>query len=195
MRPGIVHRLDKDTSGVMVAAKDDQSHRGLSELFANKDLEREYVAIISPPVTMAQGSFTTLYGRHPVHRKKFSSRVKKGKHAKTNFTVEERFGKMAAQVRCVLETGRTHQIRVHMEHIRFALLGDPIYGHRLQIPKGSSEAFREALRNFKRQALHAAKLGLEHPTTGEWIEHGSPLPEDMRVMLQQMVEDREAHRQ
>ncbi len=191
-RAGIVHRLDKETSGVLVVARTLEAHTHLVRQLQERSMAREYQAICKGVMT-AGGTVDAPIGRHRVDRKKMAV-TEAGKPAVTHYRVIEKF-RAHTHIRCQLETGRTHQIRVHMEHIRFALLGDPIYGHRLQIPKGSSEAFREALRNFKRQALHAAKLGLEHPTTGEWIEHGSPLPEDMRVMLQQMVEDREAHRQ
>lgn len=190
-RAGIVHRLDKDTSGILVVAKTLEAHTHLVRQLQDRAMAREYQAI-SKGVMTAGGTVDEPIGRHKVDRKKMAVSLN-GKPAVTHYRVIEKF-RAHTHIRCQLETGRTHQIRVHMEHVRFALLGDPVYGHRLQIPKESSEPFREALRNFKRQALHAAKLGLEHPTTGEWMEYEAPLPEDMQAMLAHLVADREAHR-
>ncbi len=189
-RAGIVHRLDKDTSGVLVVAKTLESHTHLVRQLQQRLMAREYQAI-SKGVMTAGGTVDAPIGRHRVDRKKMAVN-ERGKAAVTHYRVVEKF-RAHTHIRCQLETGRTHQIRVHMEHIRFALLGDPLYGHRLQIPKGSSEGFIEALRNFKRQALHAARLGLEHPSSGEWIEFESPLPQDMVDMLEQLRQDREEH--
>lgn len=189
-RAGIVHRLDKDTSGVLVVAKTLEAHTHLVRQLQDRAMAREYRAI-SKGVMTAGGTVDEPIGRHKVDRKKMAVALN-GKPAVTHYRVIEKF-RAHTHIRCQLETGRTHQIRVHLEHVRFALLGDPVYGHRLQIPKGSSEELIEALRSFKRQALHAAKLGLEHPTTGEWIEQVSPLPEDMVSMLDQLRKDREVH--
>jgi 23S rRNA pseudouridine1911/1915/1917 synthase len=189
-RAGIVHRLDKDTSGVLVVAKTLEAHTHLVRQLQQRAMEREYQAI-SKGVMTAGGTVDEPIGRHKSDRKKMAVHYN-GKPAVTHYRVIEKF-RAHTHIRCQLETGRTHQIRVHMEHIRFALLGDPVYGHRLQIPKGSSEQFIEALRNFKRQALHAARLGLEHPTTGEWIQFEAPLPQDMVAMLDQLRQDREDH--
>ena len=190
-RAGIVHRLDKDTSGVLVVAKTLGAHTHLVRQLQDRAMAREYQAI-SKGLMTAGGTVDEPIGRHKADRKKMAVTLN-GKPAVTHYRVIEKF-RAHTHIRCQLETGRTHQIRVHMEHVRFALLGDPVYGHRLQIPKGSSEEFIEALRNFKRQALHAAKLGLEHPLTGEWIEFESPLPQDMVYMLAQLRQDREEHR-
>lgn len=190
-RAGIVHRLDKDTSGVLVVAKTLEAHTHLVRQLQDRAMAREYHAI-SKGVMTAGGTVDEPIGRHKADRKKMAVNFN-GKPAVTHYRVIEKF-RAHTYIRCQLETGRTHQIRVHLEHVRFALLGDPVYGHRLQIPKESSETLIETLRNFKRQALHAIRLGLEHPTTGEWIEQEAPLPEDMVEMLEQLRIDREIHR-
>jgi len=176
LRPGIVHRLDKDTSGVMVATKDDQTHQGLAELFATKDLLREYTAVVSPPPRFDEGKFDTLYGRHPVKRMKFSSKVEKGKRAVTHYKVATRFRKVAAEVRCRLETGRTHQIRVH-----FADAGSPVVGD--QVYARNKGVLAEQAAALGRQALHAARLEFVHPVTREELAFSTPPPEDMQTLL------------
>ncbi len=182
LRPGIVHRLDKDTTGVMVATKSDRAHASLSAAFAAKSrgeaggLERTYLAITSPAPPVGTGTLRTQYGRHPVHRKKFSSKVA-GKPAVTHYTVVEKLAD-AALVRFRLETGRTHQIRVHASDHGWALVGDQVYGH-----KPRSELLAEVATQLGRQALHAATLSFEHPVTGERLSLESPLPEDMQAAL------------
>jgi 23S rRNA pseudouridine1911/1915/1917 synthase len=178
LRPGIVHRLDKDTSGVLVATKDDTTHARLAELFKNKDVERLYRAICAPPPPQALGTIRTLYGRHPTDRKRFSSKVDKGKRAVTHFRVVERFGDLAALVECRLETGRTHQIRVHLSEHGFPVLGDRVYG---RLPRDAG--LRERASLLGRQALHAATLAFAHPMTGARLEFSSPLPADMTQAL------------
>jgi 23S rRNA pseudouridine1911/1915/1917 synthase len=178
LRPGIVHRLDKDTSGVLVASKSDAAHQVLAGWFKDKRPEREYVAIVAPPPRSASGTFATAYGRHPVHRKKFSSRVARGKPAVTHYTVEERFAGLAARVRCRLETGRTHQIRVHFADAGSPVLGDPLYGRRPGDPR-----LAELAAALGRQALHAERLAFPHPITGAWLEFRSALPADMQSLL------------
>ena len=183
MRPGIVHRLDKDTSGVMVVTKTDRAHASLTEAFAAKSrgekagpgrgIERNYLAITSPAPPQKRGVMRTLYGRHGTHRKRFSSKVTTGKHAVTHWeTAEPLHG--AALVRFVLETGRTHQIRVHASDHGWAIVGDPVYGH-----KPRDERLAEVARLLDRQALHAAVLAFDHPVTGERHQFESPLPPDM----------------
>ncbi len=189
-RAGIVHRLDKDTSGVLVVARTLQSHTHLVRQLQERAMSREYQAICKGVMT-AGGTVDAPIGRHRVDRKKMAV-TEGGKPAVTHYRVVEKF-RAHTHIRLSLETGRTHQIRVHMEQIRFALLGDPVYGHRLQIPASSSERMAETLRGFRRQALHAARLGLEHPLTGEQIEHQSPLPDDMVGLIEVLREDREAH--
>jgi 23S rRNA pseudouridine1911/1915/1917 synthase len=185
LRPGIVHRLDKDTSGVMVATKTDVAHVALAEVFHAHRLEREYIALVAPPPAPGtqQGTFSTLHGRHPVHRKKFTSRVERGKPAITHWRVERHFGPgreaaaVAAQVRCRLETGRTHQIRVHLSEHGMPVIGDPLYGHRYRDPELAALAHE-----LGRQALHAAVLGFAHPVTGAPLRFESPMPADMQSL-------------
>ncbi|HUH04628.1 MAG TPA: RluA family pseudouridine synthase [Kofleriaceae bacterium] len=179
LRPGIVHRLDKDTTGVMVATKDDETHNALARAFSDRDLLREYVAVVAPAPRLATGRFDTLYGRHPVHRKKFSSKVERGKRAVTNYRVEESFGGgRAAQVRCRLETGRTHQIRVHFADADTPVFGDPVYGRKPRDP-----ALAPLAAALGRQALHAATLEITHPITGALLRFASEPPADMQALL------------
>ena len=186
LRPGIVHRLDKDTSGAMVATKHDRAHAALAAAFAAKSrgepggILREYLAITAPPPPAASGTLRTLHGRHPSDRKRFSSKVATGKPAVTHWTVVEPLaGAGAALVRFRLETGRTHQIRVHAADHGFALLGDPLYG---RTPRPLA-AIAIAL---GRQALHAALLELDHPITGARLRLDSPLPADLATALAQL---------
>ena len=178
LRPGIVHRLDKDTSGVLVVSKDDATHNALAARFAAHDMVREYLAVIAPPPAADSGRFDTLYGRHPIHRKKFSSRVTRGKSARTNYRVERRFAGLAALVRVNLETGRTHQIRVHFSDAGMPLIGDPLYGRR-----GRARALTELASALGRQALHAARLELTHPITGAELAFATPMPADMAALM------------
>ena len=181
LRPGIVHRLDKGTSGVLVASKDDATHTALSALFKSKTARREYLAVVAPPLRDVAGTIDTLYGRHPVHRMKFSSKVSRGKRAVTHYQVEERFGDLAQLVRLRLETGRTHQIRVHLADAGHPILGDPIYGRRARDPDVAAAAAR-----LGRQALHAAVLGFDHPMTGERLEFQTPPPPDMQRFIHEL---------
>jgi 23S rRNA pseudouridine1911/1915/1917 synthase len=168
-RPGIVHRLDKDTSGVMVATKTDRAHTALAAAFAGKTgVERAYVALCAPPPPQLRGTLRTLYGRHPVDRKRFSSKVAVGKPAVTHYEVLEKLAR-AALVRFVLETGRTHQIRVHAADHGFPIIGDPVYGKKSP--------------HIARQALHAQVLGFAHPVTGEALRFETPPPADFAAAL------------
>ncbi len=185
LRPGIVHRLDKDTSGVMVAAKSERAHAALTAAFAAKSrgeagaLDRTYLAITSPAPPLKAGTLRTLHNRHPVDRKRFSSKVASGKPAVTHYEIVEKLrGGDAALVRFRLETGRTHQIRVHAADHGWALVGDPVYGHKPRTP-----ALAEVARALGRQALHAATLAFDHPATGEHLRFESPLPPDMQGAL------------
>jgi 23S rRNA pseudouridine1911/1915/1917 synthase len=178
LRPGIVHRLDKDTSGVLVATKDDATHAALAALFKKKDLLRLYDAVVAPPPARDAGTIRTLYGRHPTQRKRFTSRVAAGKTAVTHFRVVERFGDRAALLECRLETGRTHQIRVHMAESGHPVVGDRVYGRPPKDP-----AVRALATALGRQALHARVLSFRHPITGETIDARAPMPEDMAGLL------------
>ena len=185
-RAGIVHRLDKDTSGLMVVAKNLQAHRILVKQLQRREVEREYEAVVIGVMT-AGGTVNLPLGRHPVHRQKRAV-IENGKDAVTHYRVLKRF-RSHTHVRVKLETGRTHQIRVHMSHIRYPLVGDPLYGGRLQIPKGCSGALANVLKNFDRQALHARRLGFIHPRTGEMVSWESELPADMRALLVALQDD------
>lgn len=182
-RPGIVHRLDKDTSGVMVAAKSDVAHQGLSKLFATHDIDRLYVALTRGAPSPAHGTIDTLLGRSLGDRKKMAVLKSGGRRAITHYRVEAAFGPqdkpLAARVACRLETGRTHQIRVHMASKGSPCLGDPVYG-----ASQAAGPVREqvAAAGLKRQALHAAVLGFVHPVTGQALRFETPLPPDMAAL-------------
>ncbi|UDF02931.1 RluA family pseudouridine synthase [Asticcacaulis sp. AND118] len=187
LRPGIVHRLDKDTSGVMVAAKSDAAHRGLSDLFSRHDIDRAYEALVRGAPRAPAGTVTTRIGRSPHDRKKMAVLRSGGREAITHYRTLDAFGALgsgdkpaAARVRCTLETGRTHQIRVHMAYLGCPCLGDPVYGS-----GAPHKAVAEALKkqSFARQALHAAHLGFVHPVTGEKLAFEAPLPADMADLL------------
>lgn len=177
-RPGIVHRLDKGTTGVMVAAKTDRAHAALSAQFAAKSrgepggIERAYLAIASPPPNAERGTLRTAFGRHPVHRKQFSSKVASGRHAVSHWQIVERLHRSAV-VRFALETGRTHQIRVHAADHGFPLIGDSVYGHKLRDP-----IVADVARVLGRPALHAVYLAFAHPLTGEQMRFEAALPQD-----------------
>ncbi len=173
-RPGIVHRLDKQTSGLMVVAKHDQAHRILSEQLKERSIKRTYQAICWGAPIPSAGIIDAPLGRHRTDRtKRAVSRAKDAREARTHYRVIERFGNnVAALVECQLETGRTHQIRVHMQHIGHPLIGDAIYGGRRNLPKSLLEVPEIAgiVKNFPRQALHAAELTLHHPHSKQWME-------------------------
>ncbi|WP_374513154.1 RluA family pseudouridine synthase [Brevundimonas sp.] len=186
-RPGIVHRLDKDTSGVMVAAKSDRAHAGLSALFAAHDIERTYIALTRGAPSPASGRIETLIGRSSSDRKKMAVLRSGGRNAITDYVVEAVFGApakagaapMAARVACTLHTGRTHQIRVHLASKGAPILGDPVYGS--GSPAAPVRAAIEAA-GLTRQALHAAVLGFVHPVTGEALRFETAPPADMRAL-------------
>ena len=175
-RPGIVHRLDKDTSGLIVAAKTEAAHAGLRTLFETHDIDRGYLALVQGLPSPVSGRIEAPIGRDPRHRKRMAV-VERGRAAVTHYRVERAFGTRASSVACRLETGRTHQVRVHLAHIGHAVIGDPNYGRR-----------RRGLPVFPRQALHAARLGFRHPATGESMMFESLPPTDFRE-LAVMLED------
>jgi 23S rRNA pseudouridine1911/1915/1917 synthase len=181
MRPGIVHRIDKDTSGILVAAKHDRAHRGLAGQFARHTAERAYLAVVRGVPRPAAGRIEGNIGRHATLRVPRAVVASGGKPAVTHYKVVEAFGDGAALVECRLETGRTHQIRVHMAHRGHPLLGDALYGGKQGGLKGLSSA---AVKGLTRQALHAAILGFSHPISGVKLRFESALPADLAALLQ-----------
>ena len=194
-RPGIVHRLDKDTSGVMVVAKSDRAHQGLSERFAAHDVERAYLAVVRGGPKPKAGRLETRLARSSHDRKKFAviadPESRAGKHAITNYETLKGYGQepgkgigtpIASLVECRLETGRTHQIRIHMAHLGCPLLGDPLYGR-----GRASTLLRldedKTFKDFRRQALHAAVLGFDHPVTGQPLRFETEPPKDMQRLI------------
>lgn len=172
LRPGIVHRIDKDTSGLLMVAKNDNAHTSLVEQLVNKTVTRKYTALVHGHIPHDKGTIDAPIGRDPKDRQK-QAVVDNGKHAVTHFRVLERFGGQYTLVECRLETGRTHQIRVHMNYIGYPLVGDPKYG-----PKKTLD--------FGGQVLHAGVLGFVHPRTKEYMEFQTPLPEDFSTLLEQL---------
>ncbi len=188
-RAGIVHRLDKDTTGLMVAAKTLEAHTKLVAQLQARSVSRIYEAIVIGVITSG-GTIDAPIGRHGVQRQKMAV-VDAGKVAVSHYRVLERF-RAHTHTRVKLETGRTHQIRVHMSHIGYPLVGDPVYGGRFRIPPVASQTLVQTLREFPRQALHARFLELDHPATGVRMKWESPLPEDFLWLLSLLRQDREA---
>jgi 23S rRNA pseudouridine1911/1915/1917 synthase len=185
-RAGIIHRIDKDTTGLLLIAKTLPAHTALVRQLAEREIARNYLAVCNGVLT-GGGTINEPIGRHPVDRKRMSVQ-QDGKPAVTHYTVLERF-RAFTYISVKLETGRTHQIRVHFAWRRHALVGDPVYGGRLALPKGASEPVIEMLRGFKRQALHATRLAFEHPSSGETIELEVPPPADFQALLKVLRED------
>lgn len=190
-RPGIVHRLDKDTSGLIVVAKNDAAHQSLSAQFADRSIDRSYRALVwgvpMPPSGRIEGNI----GRHPKDRKRMAVVAPpRGKSAATNYRLIQRFGDAASLVECKLESGRTHQIRVHMTHIGFPIIGDPVYGRRTPARKNALPAdAAQLIGALDRQALHAAVIGFEHPKTAERLKFSSELPRDMKRIVSVLNRD------
>ena len=185
-RAGIIHRLDKDTSGLLLIGKTLEAHTALVRMLADREISRQYRAVCNGVLT-GGGKIDEPIGRHPVDRKRMAIRDN-GRPAVTHYTVIERFAAHTL-INVVLETGRTHQIRVHFAHRRRALLGDPVYGGRLALPAGASEALISVLRRFRRQALHAVKLELAHPGSGEPLRFEVPPPNDFAQLVEALRED------
>ena len=193
-RAGIVHRIDKDTTGLLVVARNLIAQKSLTEQLEARAFDRHYQAVCMGVMT-AGGTVNAPIGRHPINRLRqavVSEGSSKGKEAITHYRVAERF-RAHTFVNVQLETGRTHQIRVHMAHINYPLVGDPVYSGRLRIPPNISPEFDKVLRNFKRQALHAATLGFVHPLTGEHVSWQADLPDDMQQLLAACRQDLKAH--
>lgn len=187
-RAGLVHRLDKDTSGLLVVARSLRAHTALVEQLQARCIEREYLAVVDG-VPVAGGTVDAPVGRHPVDRQRMTV-TPGGRPAVTHYRVLRRF-RVHALLRVKLETGRTHQIRVHMAHIRLPLLGDPVYGGRPRVPPAASPRCIEAIQRFRRQALHAERLALIHPATGDRLEWRADLPADLAELLAILAEDAE----
>jgi len=187
-RPGIVHRLDKDTSGVLVAAKTDPAHRGLAEAFRNHDLERAYQALVWGRPSPAAGTLEGAIGRHPRARKKMTVLAEGGKPARTHYEIERRFAAGLSLLRCRLETGRTHQIRVHLSQAGHPVVGDRLYGRgRRARGRDLAPGLAQALADFPRQALHAGVLGFRHPVTGRAVRFEAPVPADLAELLDRLA--------
>jgi 23S rRNA pseudouridine1911/1915/1917 synthase len=190
-RAGIVHRLDKDTSGLMVVARTLEAHQDLVAQLQERSVKRVYDAIVQGVLT-AGGTVNAPIGRHPVNRQKRAVNPSgpDSRDAVTHYRIKDRF-RSFTHLQCMLETGRTHQIRVHLSHIGYPIVGDPVYGGRMKPPKGAAPELLAFLQSFKRQALHARALGLQHPVTGDYMEWETPLPEDMKQLLRLLDQDRE----
>ncbi len=186
-RAGIVHRIDKGTTGLLMIAKTLRAHNSLVTQLQEHTVLREYQAIVMGVMT-AGGTVDEAIGRHPIDRKR-QAVIGSGKHAITHYRVEQRY-RAHSHIRCQLETGRTHQIRVHMAHIRYPLLGDPVYGGRIRLPKGASSHTIETLQGFRRQALHAGLLGFIHPASEQEVSWQIDIPEDMQTILTILAKDK-----
>ena len=206
-RPGIVHRIDKETSGLLVVAKSDRAHHGLAKQFEKHTVERYYRAVVygvpdanDPRLRGVRGvnfesgnimKITTQLARHKTDRQKQAVLFEGGRHAVTRSRIVETYGapEVASMVECWLETGRTHQIRVHLTHAGHSLIGDPTYGGKRKLSeKALSQQGIQAARNFDRQALHAAVLGFEHPVTGDAMRFEAPIPEDMNALIKALAQ-------
>ena len=185
-RAGIVHRLDKDTSGVMVVARTLQAHAALVAQLSARDVHRQYLAVVVGAL-VSGGTADAAIDRHPRDRIRMAVR-EDGKDAVTHFRLRERFHAHTL-LECRLETGRTHQIRVHMAHLRHAIVGDPLYGGPLRLPRGASDELVATLRGFKRQALHAETLEFVHPASGEPVRVAAPVPADLQTLLKALRAD------
>ena len=187
-RPGIVHRIDKETSGLLVVAKDDKTHVGLSAQFEAHSIERLYTAVVRGVPSPVDGRVEGNIARHPKDRKKMAVTDKGGKWAATNYKSLQHFTSgglvVATEIECKLETGRTHQIRVHMTYIGCPLIGDPVYGRAGKLSGKVNPQTRAAIQSFKRQALHARVLGFLHPITGDTLKFESKLPHDMYELIE-----------
>ena len=190
-RAGIMHRLDKDTSGVMVVARTLEAHTSLVAQLASRGVHRQYLAVVVGAM-VSGGTANAPIDRHPRDRLKMAVR-EDGRDAVTHYRLRERFRAHTA-LECRLETGRTHQIRVHMAHIKYPIVGDPLYGGPLRLPKGASDELIAVLRSFRRQALHAETLEFAHPVSGEPVRVTAPVPADMLALLAALHADTQAQR-
>ena len=184
-RPGLVHRLDKETSGVIVVAKNNKAHQGLSLLFKDHNIHRVYWALVAGVPKQKKGTITSFLARHPLNRKAFSSQPS-GKKAVTHYEVVETYGNQISLLRITLETGRTHQIRVHMNDLGHPVLGDKVYGLKKQKRLITNSAFVRILNSLSRQALHAAELGFEHPRTSQNMRFQADWPSELKLVVEEL---------
>jgi len=187
-RAGIVHRLDRDTTGMLVVAKTLAAQNSLVQAIQAREVKREYLCVVNG-IIVSGGTVDKQIGRHPRDRQKMSVLKFGGKEAITHYRVREKY-RAHTLVHCILDTGRTHQIRVHMASINHTVVGDPLYGGRPKIPKGARAQLIEALQGFDRQALHAWRLSLEHPATGKYMQFQAEPPEDMYALCAMLLEDK-----
>lgn len=192
LRPGIVHRLDKDTSGLLVVAKTDLAHSGLTSQFKKHQVKKTYFALVYGDPKEEQGKIDLPVGRHPVERKRMSTKSRRGKAAMTSWEIAERFG-VAALLRVDIETGRTHQIRVHLAAMGYPVVGDSVYGSSKRISAIDDPAVKARLKGMARQALHAARLSFTHPGTGREMEFHAPLPGDIAELCAFLREHGTSH--
>lgn len=190
LRPGIVHRLDKGTSGVMVVAKNDAAHKGLANQFKKREVRKVYFALVYGDVREDEGVVELPVGRHPRDRKRMSVRSPRGKEALTRWQVVEHFGEVTL-LKVVIRTGRTHQIRVHLNTIGYPVVGDKTYGNPRRLASISDRGVKAELSSIKRQALHAGTLGFHHPLTGEYKEFAAPLPGDLERVIEYLKKRRD----
>ncbi len=190
-RAGIVHRLDKDTSGLLVVAKTERARQNLIEQLRKHSVEREYLTIVNG-VMVAGGTIEAPIGRHRTQRTRMAV-SRRGKPAVSHYRVMKKY-RAHTLVQVKLESGRTHQIRVHMAHLHYPVVGDPVYGGRLRIPAGAGENLKIVLRGFKRQALHALKLSLVHPGTAKRLQWATSVPQDMSRLMGALAQDARLHK-
>jgi 23S rRNA pseudouridine1911/1915/1917 synthase len=183
MRPGIVHRIDKDTSGILVVAKNDRAHNSLANQFKEHTIKRVYLALVYGAPKGEKGKIESVIGRHPVDRKRMSGKARRGKHAVTHWQVIGRFSGIAL-MRLKLETGRTHQIRVHLSEAGHPLVGDKVYGGSGRLASVTDPHLKGLIKELDRQALHAKTLGFIHPATGKYLEFDTELPADMARIIE-----------
>jgi 23S rRNA pseudouridine1911/1915/1917 synthase len=183
LRPGIVHRLDKGTSGVMVVAKSDQAHEALVQQFKRREVTKHYLALVYGRLQRDEGAVTAPMGRHPTDRKRFSVRTRAPKEAETRWQVKERFAGIT-MVQVAPKTGRTHQIRVHMSAIGHPLIGDPVYTKQRRLAQIEDPVLRDRIKALGRQALHASLIAFRHPATGKEMEFTAPLAADIENILE-----------
>ena len=192
LRPGIVHRLDKDTTGLLVVAKNDPAHQHLARQFKEHSIRRVYMALVYGSPREDRGRIEGAIGRHPTDRKRMSGTTRHGRHAVTHWRVEARYPGMTL-LRLRLETGRTHQIRVHLSEAGFPLVGDQVYGGAGRAANIRDPQLRKLVNELGRQALHARSLGFLHPASGEWLEFNADIPADMQAILDYLTPRVEGH--